>query len=207
MREYPVRVCESLRVRFPHSTRLIVSFEDENDCMEFKVLLKARLSQFELKINDSKTRVTKLGPPKVGGRDGNRRRHVSLIGFKIFLAKMRSGNRAKIVYKTNGKKISQSLTLIKERLWKMMHLPVELQGRYLNSVLRGHFNYFGMPGNGSSLARFRSMVIALWRRMLSRRSQVSKVSWIEMDELQTRLKIVPLKIKIPYGMLSSLVIV
>ena len=151
--------------------------------------------------------MTKLGPPKAGGRDGNRRRHVSILGFKIFLATTRSGNGAKIVYKTNGKKISQSLTLIKEKLWKMMHQPVEYQARYLNSVIRGHLNYFGMPGNGSSLVRFRSMVMELRRRMLSRRSQVSKVSWDEMDRLQIQLKIVPLKIKIPDGKLSSFVIV
>ena len=108
---------------------------------------------------------------------------------------------------TNGKKISQSLTLIKEKLWKMMHLPVEYQARYLNSVIRGHFNYFGMPGNGSYLVRFRSMVMKLRRRMLSRRSQVSKVSWDEMDRLKIRLEIVPMKIKIPNGKLSSFVIV
>ena len=125
----------------------VVSFENENDCTEFKALLNARLNHFELK--------------------------------------------------TNGKKISQSLTLIKEKLWKMRHQPVEYQARYLNSVIRGHLNYFGMPGNGSSLVRFRSMVMELRRRMLSRRSQVSKVSWDEMDRLQIQLKIVPLKIKIP----------
>lgn len=185
----------------------VVSFENENDCTEFKALLNARLDQFKLKINEAKTHVTKLGPPKAGGRDGNRRRHVSLLGFKIFLANTRSGNGAKIMYKTNGKKISQSLTLIKEKLWKMMHQPVEYQARYLNSVIRGHFNYFGMAGNGSSLARFKNMVMMLWRRTLSRRSQVTKVSWDEMDRLMMQLKIVPVKIKIPYEKLSSFVIV
>jgi hypothetical protein len=33
------------------------------------------------------------------------------------------------------------------------------------------------------------------------------VSWEEMDRLQMRLDIVPVKIKIPYGKLSSFVIV
>ena len=36
---------------------------------------------------------------------------------------------------------------------------------------------------------------------------MSEVSWDEMDRLQIQLKIVPLKIKIPYGKLSSFVIV
>jgi RNA-directed DNA polymerase len=144
----------------------VVGFENENDCNEFRTLLKARLEQFKLKINESKTHVTKLLPPKDSGK-GNRRRHISLLGFKIFLQKKRSGKGAKIIYKTNGKKISQSLNSIKERLWKMMHLPIEFQARYLNSVLRGHFNYFGMAGNGRSLAIFRDHVIRIWRRYLS----------------------------------------
>jgi group II intron reverse transcriptase/maturase len=62
------------------------------------------------------------------------------------------------------------------------------------ALLNARLNYFGMPGNGSYLVRFRSMVMKLRRRMLSRRSQVSKVSWDEMDRLNIRLEIVPMKI-------------
>ena len=184
----------------------VVGFENENDCMEFKTLLKARLEQFKLKINESKTHVTKLGPPE-NGSQGNRRRHISFLGFKIYFQKQRNGNGVKIVYKTNGKKISQSLNSIKDRLWKMMHLPVERQARYLNSVLRGHFNYFGMAGNGRSLKMFRDYVVRIWRRYLSRRSQVSKVSWEKMKYLVEHFNTVIPRVKIPYGQLRSYVIV
>lgn len=184
----------------------VVGFTNEKDCLEFKELLKARLEQFKLKINDSKTHVTKLDPPEEGGK-GNRRRHISLLGFKIYIAKTVSGNSKKIVYKTNGKKISQSLNTIKERLWKMMHLPIELQASYLNSVLRGHFNYFGLAGNGRSLSTFRNHVIRIWRRYLSRRSQVGKVDWNTMENLVNKYKIQTPSIKIPYSKLSSYAIV
>lgn len=184
----------------------VVAFANEADCQEFKVLLKTRLEQFKLKINDSKTHVTKLGPPTSGSKELCRR-HVSLLGFKIFLSTKRSGNGAKLVYKTQGRKISQSLRIIKEKLWKMMHLPLEYQARYLNSVLRGHFNYFGLAGNGGSLSKFRHEVIRIWRRTLSRRSQVSNVTWDTMEKLITKHGIITPKLKIPYHKLSSYVIV
>lgn len=184
----------------------VVAFASEAECHEFKILLTSRLEQFKLKINDSKTHVTKLGPP-VGGTKGLRRRHVSLLGFKIFLSTKLSGRGSKLVFKTQSKKITQSLRATKERLWRMMHLPVEYQARYLNSVLRGHFNYFGLAGNGESLSKFRYEVIRLWRRTLSRRSQVSNVTWVEMEKLIAKFGIMTPKLKIPYHRLSSYVIV
>jgi len=89
----------------------------------------------------------------------------------------------------------------------MMHLPVEYQARYLNSVLRGHFNYFGLTGNGGSLNIFRYKVLRVWRRVLSRRSQVSTVTWDEMEKLIAKYSIATPKLKIPYNKLSSYVIV
>lgn len=184
----------------------VAAFANEADCHEFKVLLQARLEQFKLQINDSKTHVTRLGPP-TDGASKLVRRHVSLLGFKIFLSTKRGGHGAKVVYKTQGKKFSESLRIIKERLWKMMHLPLEYQARYLNSVLRGHFNYFGLAGNGSSLSNFRHKVIRIWRRTLSRRSQVSNVKWDTMDKLIADHGIITSKLRIPYQKLGSYVIV
>lgn len=183
----------------------VAAFENEDECVEFKNLLVARLEQFKLKINESKTHFTTLDPPSDGSKQ--HRRHVSLLGFKIFLSKTNNGYGTKLVYKTDGKKITQSLTSIKEKLWKMMHLPVAYQVRYLNSVLRGHFNYFGLAGNGKALSNFRYKVILLWRRVLSRRSQVSKLSWEKISKLITKHGIITAKLKIPYHKLSSYVIV
>ncbi len=183
----------------------VAGFENEDDCLEFKTLLEARLEQFKLKINESKTHITTLGPPS--GATEPRRRHVSLLGFKIFLSKTNKGYGTKLVYKTDGKKITQSLTSIKEKLWKMMHLPVELQARYLNSVLRGHFNYFGLAGNGKALDKFRHLLICTWRRTLSRRSQVGNITWDKMTKMITKLGIITPKLKIPYHELSSYVVV
>jgi RNA-directed DNA polymerase len=183
----------------------VVGFANEDDRLEVKTLLIARLDQFKLKINESKTKLSTLDPPS--GGSGLRRRHVSLLGFKIFLSKTNNGYGTKLVYKTDGQKITQSLTSIKERLWRMMHLPLEMQARYLNSALRGHFNYFGLAGNGGSLSKFRYMVIRIWRRILSRRSQKGKIPWDKMEKFISDHRIINPKLKIPYQKLSSYVIV
>ena len=49
-------------------------------------------------------------------------------------------------------------------------LPIPDQGRWLASVLRGHFNYYGVPGNGRALTPSATEAV-LWFMALRRRSQ------------------------------------
>src|SRR5262249_22015722 len=49
--------------------------------------------------------------------------------------------------------------------------PVPRTGRWLQSNVQGHFNYYAVPVNLKSLGRFRDRVLALWWRALRRRSQ------------------------------------
>jgi len=52
-----------------------------------------------------------------------------------------------------------------------MHDPVPRTGRWLQSIVQGHFNYYAVPGNLKSLGMFRDRVLVLWWRTLRRRSQ------------------------------------
>lgn len=58
-----------------------------------------------------------------------------------------------------------------------MHQRLRDQHRWLAAVLRGHYAYFGIPGNSICLGRFRLQVMKAWRRILLRRSQRPKLSW------------------------------
>jgi RNA-directed DNA polymerase len=51
------------------------------------------------------------------------------------------------------------------------------QGEWLKRVVDGFFNYHAVPTNSRALATFRQQVIALWRRMLRRRSQKDDTTW------------------------------
>ncbi len=60
---------------------------------------------------------------------------------------------------------------MKTELQRRTHDSIPEQGRYLRSVLDGHFRYYGVPGNSNRLAAFRLHVLKLWWRSLMRRSQ------------------------------------
>ena len=61
-----------------------------------------------------------------------------------------------------------------------------LRGKWLASVLRGHDNYYGVPFNDASLARFHRATIRLWYRTLRRRSQRSTVTWTQVQRYAAR---------------------
>ena len=44
-------------------------------------------------------------------------------------------------------------------------------GKYLRSVVNGHFRYYGVPRNGPALASFRNALVWMWWRSVQRRTQ------------------------------------
>ncbi|MEW6744499.1 MAG: hypothetical protein AB1486_17230 [Planctomycetota bacterium] len=59
-------------------------------------------------------------------------------------------------------------------------------GRWLASVLRGHYRYYGVPHNSQALERLRYAVVHLWYRVLRRRSQRTKLTSERMKALAAR---------------------
>jgi RNA-directed DNA polymerase len=65
-------------------------------------------------------------------------------------------------------------------LRRRMHQPVDEQGRYIRALIRGHVRYYGVPFNSRAIRAFRAMVIRLWKKWLSRRSQKGYLNWDRM---------------------------
>jgi hypothetical protein len=63
---------------------------------------------------------------------------------------------------------------------------MELTGKWLQSIVRGYFNYHAVPGNTDSLHAFRYRLVRLWRTMLSHRSQRHHLNWARMQRLADR---------------------
>jgi hypothetical protein len=66
---------------------------------------------------------------------------------------------------------------MKEKIHRMRHRPISEQVTVLNAILRGHFNYYGIAGNGRMLQKFWDMTRKEWKRSLSKRSQNGGVTW------------------------------
>lgn len=74
------------------------------------------------------------------------------------------------------------------------HAPVGKQEGWLNSVLRGHYAYYGITGNRRSINRFRSEVVRTWRYVLMRRGQRSRMYRGRCNALLERFPLAPARI-------------
>ena len=82
-----------------------------------------------------------------------------------------------VLRKTIGKRMAAKLKEIKAKLQRRMHEPSAGTLKWLQSVVRGYFQYHAVPGNEQRLRAFRKDVLRLWLRQLRRRSQRSHWAW------------------------------
>ena len=88
--------------------------------------------------------------------------------------------------RTSRKRVRRKLGAIKIELRRRLHVPVPEVGKWLSSVLMGHYNYYGVPQNCAALNTFRYFVSRLWFRALRRRSQKTRLTWERMRRLVLR---------------------
>jgi RNA-directed DNA polymerase len=104
------------------------------------------------------------------------------LGFTFICGRKRNGG-FQLQRRTRGDRMRNRLQEIKAELRRHMHSPLVEQGTWLAQVLRGYYAYHAVPTNLRSLAQFRYRVAATWRRLLSRRSQKSRVNWERMTQI------------------------
>jgi RNA-directed DNA polymerase len=98
---------------------------------------------------------------------------------------------------TMRKRLRAKLLEVKAVLRYRWHDPVPEVGQWLESVIRGHINYYAVPLNYARVEAFRQQVIFHWRRALSRRRQKGYMTWERMGRL-TRRWLPPVRIAHPY---------
>lgn len=163
---------------------VVMAFQYEHDARAMHEALKARLATFGLELHPDKTRVLRFGRYAADycEKDGNKRPETfDFLGFTHISARGRDG-RFKLVRRTSRKKRNAKLKKLREQMKRKTHDPAVEQHRWLCAVLRGHYNYYGVPGNAAALSSFREGVRESWHRRLQRRSQ--RATWT--NEQRTR---------------------
>jgi RNA-directed DNA polymerase len=84
--------------------------------------------------------------------------------------------------KTKRNRLKAKVREVKEALRRHLHAPLDEQGRWLNSGLRGHYAYFAVPTNSAALSAFRHHIIVHWIRRLRRRSQRDRMTGARMKK-------------------------
>jgi hypothetical protein len=100
------------------------------------------------------------------------------------------------------KRWQAKLREVHAELRRRMHDPVPEQGTYLRSVVSGHVQYYGVPGNSRSIKAFRWAVGWVWRQVLRRRSHKHRMTWARMYRFFDRW-LPPARIPCPGCVLAS----
>ena len=82
---------------------------------------------------------------------------------------------------TISNRLRAKLREVKTELLERRHLSIPEQGRWLASVVRGHFAYYAVPGNAAAAKVFREQAIRHWLRALRRH-----LTWDRMHRLASR---------------------
>jgi group II intron reverse transcriptase/maturase len=178
---------EVVIVRFADD--FVVGFEHRDDAERFWADLRERLAKFSLELNAEKTRLIEFGrfaAERRAARGLGKPETFRFLGFAHVCGKTRTAGRFKLKRMTDSKRMWAKLRALKGEIERRRHLPIPEQGRWLASVLRGHYQYYAVPENIEALRVFRRQVVRLWLRALRRRSQRTTVTWERMSRLEAR---------------------
>jgi RNA-directed DNA polymerase len=166
----------------------IVGFEHRSDAERFLHELEERLQKFGLELHPDKTRLLEFGRYAAERREkrgDGKPETFDFLGFTHICAKKRNG-RFVVKRKTARKKRRSKLRELKNELRRRLHQRPHQVGVWLQSVLRGHYRYYGVPLNYAALKAIRYAVEWLWYRALCRRSQRKALNWTRMRERYSR---------------------
>lgn len=167
---------------------VVLGFQHQFDAERFRDDLKQRLAKFGLALNADKTRLIRFGrfaAQQRAERGLGRPETFDFLGFTHHCATRRDGHFA-VRRRTIKKRMAAKLKQVKASLMARRHWPIEMQGRWLGAVVRGHLAYYSVPGNIQQVGAFREAVVRLWRRALRRRSQKTRMNWQRTRRLADR---------------------
>ena len=158
-----------------------MGFQYRSDAKRLQSELQQRLAKFDLELHQDKTRLIEFGRFAAANREkrGERKPETfDFLGFTHCCATRRSDGGFTVRRKTIAKRMRAKLKEVSQALRRKRSLPISVQGQWLRSVIRGHFNYYAVPGNADALNAFRTQVIRSWLKALRRRSQKGRnLTW------------------------------
>ena len=156
------------------------------DWLAYQAYLGCPISS-DLALHPDKTQLIQFGryaAEQCRARGEGKPATFDFLGFTHYCTTSRKDGWFVVGRKTVKKRMRAQLRAIKDELRKRLHAPVAEVGAWLSRVLKGHLNYYAVPGNGQSLNAFVSQVGRLWMRALRRRSQRSRMTWSRFGRLR-----------------------
>jgi len=173
---------------------VVMGFELKEDAERFLREVKERLAQFGMDLHPEKTRLIEFGRQAAQNRERRgegKPATFDFLGFTHMCGKNGKTGYFVVRRKTVKKRMRAKLQALKEELRQRMHDPLVETGKWLQTVVRGYFQYYAIPGNTGSLSRFREQLTRLWRHNIRRRSQKRQPNWKQLHPLFIRWLPVP----------------
>jgi group II intron reverse transcriptase/maturase len=163
----------------------IIGFQHRAEAEKFLAALWQRFAKFGLELHPDKTRLIEFG--RFAAENRKRRglgkpETFNFLGFTHICGKTKRGWFT-VLRQTVPKRLRAKLAEVKAELRRRMHDPIPEVGRWLRSVVEGHFRYYAVPMNSPALATFRWRVVGHWFHALKRRSQRGRIRWERMERL------------------------
>jgi group II intron reverse transcriptase/maturase len=165
----------------------VILFTSEADARRVLAVLPKRFGKHGLTLHPEKTKLIEFRRPRGPRAPAREQRSgtFDLLGFTHYWGRTRKGNWA-VKRKTMRSRLARGLRAIKQWCRTHLHQRVVVQHRALSAKLRGHYQYYGIPGNNRALSVFQYWVTRLWQRWLNRRNREHSMPWPRFKALLRR---------------------
>jgi RNA-directed DNA polymerase len=174
----------------------VLVFERAGDARRVLDVLPKRFGKYGLTLHPEKTRLVPFQGLRPGAPSGSRDERpgtFDFLGFTHYWGRTLKGNWA-VKRRTAKSRFNRSLKSVAEWCREYRHRPIKEQWVALTGKLRGHYAYYGIPGNMPSLNSFRHHVTRTWHKWLCRRSDEGRIPWERFGELEQRFPLPPAKL-------------
>ncbi len=165
----------------------VMGFQFRKEAERFLQELRDRLGKFGLEVHKEKTRLIEFGRFAVANRvkrGEGKPETFDFLGFTHICGTTPKKKPFTIIRKTIAKRMRAKIKEMRSELLRRRYEPVPKIGKWLRSVVQGHFNYFGVPGNRRDTDVFRTQIIRSWFSALRRRSQKARnLTWKRFQRL------------------------
>ena len=186
----------------------VLCFQYRSDALRVQSALCKRLGKFGLTLEPTKTKLVEFGrfAQRHASKHGRRRPEtLYFLGFTLYCTQNLKGN-FKVGMRTEKSRLRRSLMSLQDLMRRIRHLPVREQVDNLNTVLRGHYAYYGIAGNIRALQRVYRAVERYWHKMLCSRSWAGRIPWDVFHQIKERLPLLRPKLHLPYRELQALAV-
>lgn len=172
-------------VRYADDFLVLVQHRDSAERIE--KALGQRLAKFGLTLHPAKTRTMSFGRyERDRSKRENRTPHTfEFLGFTHYCGTDRKG-RFLLGRKTTRKRFAGACRKLALWLKEVRPLSMKLWWPVLVAKLRGHYQYYGVSGNGRRIWTFDYVVKRLLHKWLNRRSQCKSFTWKQFNAYLAR---------------------